>query len=39
VAVVLLAVRSAWGVQQETDRTPARPYDRVPLAAGVVRTG
>jgi hypothetical protein len=37
VAVVLLAVWSAWGVQQEADRTPAWPYDRVPLAAGVVR--
>jgi hypothetical protein len=36
-ALVLLAVSGAWGVQQETDRTPSWPYDRVPLAAGVVR--
>jgi hypothetical protein len=36
-AVVLLAIWRAWDVQRETDPTPAWPYDRVPLAAGVVR--
>jgi hypothetical protein len=33
-AVVLLAAWRAWGVQPETDPTPAWPYDRVALAAG-----